>query len=96
MVETLKKRGYKILKRNFHSKFGEIDIIALKDDTISFFEVKYSKNYNPIEKITPAKIAKISRTIDYFFMKFNYNYDYQISAVLVTPKNIEILENITI
>lgn len=33
--------GYKILKKNFHfGRFGEIDIIAEKDDVIVFFEIK--------------------------------------------------------
>ncbi|MCK4454179.1 YraN family protein [Candidatus Parcubacteria bacterium] len=42
----LKKKGYKILDRNFFTrlalgpKTGEIDIIAEKEETISFVEVK--------------------------------------------------------
>ncbi len=32
----LKKQGFEILKRNFHSKFGEIDIIAKKDEILHF------------------------------------------------------------
>ena len=33
-------RGYKILERNYHSRFGEIDIIAKKDGVTEFVEVK--------------------------------------------------------
>ena len=36
----LKKSGYKILKRNYVSKYGEIDIVAYDKGTISFVEVK--------------------------------------------------------
>ncbi len=89
------KNGYKIIKRNFHSKFGEIDIIAKKNKIWSFFEVKYSKNYDPIHRITPAKMHKIIKTIDYFFMINNSDEEYQISAALVTPKGIEIIDNIS-
>lgn len=39
----LKKQGFEILKRNFHSKFGEIDIIAKKDEILHFIEVKLLK-----------------------------------------------------
>ncbi len=39
-VKFLKKEGYKILRRNFIGDDGEIDIIALKDDTVIFIEVK--------------------------------------------------------
>ena len=95
VVNFLIKDGYKIIKRNFHSKFGEIDIIAKKNQILSFFEVKYSKNYNPIYRITPAKMQKIIKTVDYFFMINNSDDDYQISAALVTPKGIEILDNIS-
>lgn len=40
----LKKQGFEILKRNFHSKFGEIDIIAKKDEILHFIEVKFTQN----------------------------------------------------
>ena len=36
----LEAEGMEIIARNYHSKTGEIDIIALKDDTIVFIEVK--------------------------------------------------------
>lgn len=36
----LERSGYKILRRNFRVRGGEIDIIASKDDTIAFVEVK--------------------------------------------------------
>ena len=36
----MEKKGYKILRRNFCVKGGEIDIIAEKDGIIAFTEVK--------------------------------------------------------
>ncbi len=39
-AEFLKKRGYKILDRNYNTRAGEIDIIALHDGTVVFIEVK--------------------------------------------------------
>ena len=43
----LEREGYKILKQNFQSKYGEIDIIALDKNEIVFIEVKTrsSKKY---------------------------------------------------
>ena len=40
----LKKQGYKIIERNYNLPCGEIDIIAKKDKTIVFVEVKYRTN----------------------------------------------------
>ncbi len=39
-AEFLKRQGYKILKRNFRNPFGEVDIIACRDDVVAFIEVK--------------------------------------------------------
>jgi putative endonuclease len=36
----LKKQGFKIIERNYGQKWGEIDIIAIKEDRIYFIEVK--------------------------------------------------------
>jgi len=95
-TEYLLHDGYSILERNFHSRFGEIDIIALKEDILHFFEVKYSKNYDAITRITPNKLQKIIKTIDYYMLKKDINLDYQIDALIVNDKLIEIVENISI
>ncbi len=36
----LEKKGYRILKRNYRVKGGELDIIAEKDGVVAFVEVK--------------------------------------------------------
>jgi len=69
-VKYLLNQGYKILERNFrYSRFGEIDIIAMKDSHISFVEVKSRKNSkfgHPLEAISPQKIEKIIMSMRYF------------------------------
>ncbi len=63
--KLLKKKGYKILKRNYVSKFGEIDIVAYDRGVISFVEVKtrQSENYGPPElAVTKEKRKRIVRT----------------------------------
>jgi putative endonuclease len=62
-------QGAKILKRNFHSKFGEIDIIAKEKDCIIFVEVKTRKNNlygNASEFVTKSKQRKIILTAQYY------------------------------
>jgi putative endonuclease len=61
-----------------------------------FFEVKYSKNYDPIERVTPSKLNKIIKTINFYMYKKNMDLDYQIDVILVNEKTIEILENISL
>ncbi len=68
-VNILQKEGYKIIDRNFHGKFGEIDTIAIKDSTLVFIEVKarWSRKFGlPEEAVTPQKLYKIRRTGEYY------------------------------
>ena len=68
-VDLLHRSGYKIIDRNFHSRFGEIDIIALDKDTLVFVEVKtrWSNKFgNPLEAVTPIKLYRIKKTADYY------------------------------
>jgi putative endonuclease len=68
-VNLLQSKGYKIIDRNFHSKFGEIDIIAEDGQTLVFVEVKArwsAKFGSPEEAVTPQKIWKIKKTADYY------------------------------
>lgn len=39
-ADYLRKQGYKVIERNFRCKAGEIDLIGVKERTISFVEVK--------------------------------------------------------
>ncbi len=42
-AEYLRKNGYKIEAMNYHSRYGEIDVIARKKNIIAFVEVKLRK-----------------------------------------------------
>lgn len=67
----LQIHGYKIITRNFRSKLGEIDIIALDHGVLVFVEVKtrWSKKFGPPEEaVTPWKLRSIIKTGQYFKM----------------------------
>ncbi len=49
-VNYLKRKGFVILETNYWRKWGELDIIAQKDDLIHFVEVK-SVSYETKEKL---------------------------------------------
>jgi len=68
-VKLLQAAGYKIIGRNFHSRFGEIDIIAQDNDTLVFVEVKArweDKFGRPQEAVNTRKINSIMKTGEYF------------------------------
>ena len=81
-VKLLKNKGYKIIDRNFRSKLGEIDIIAIEpskqkgqEETLVFVEVKTRRSYKygkPEEAVTPKKLQSIKKTAKYF-VKINDN-----------------------
>lgn len=60
---------YDIIERNYTSYWGEIDIIAVKDTTLVFVEVKtkIGNRYGaPWEAMTYFKNKKLARTIQYY------------------------------
>jgi len=66
---TLEAAGMSIIARNFRSKRGEIDIIALDGETVVFIEVKAWSAFG-IENLSyslgPKKQGKIIETAKYF------------------------------
>jgi len=52
-AEYLQNKGYKILERNFKRKWGELDIVAQKEKTIIFCEVKTIAKQNEDEPFFP-------------------------------------------
>ncbi len=90
----LEDLGYEIVDRNYYSRFGEIDIIAKKDNTLHFIEVKSGEG-EPIYKITPAKLSKIIKSADIYMQKKHIDLDYCFDAVIVTQQ-IEFIGNITL
>ena len=61
-------KGYKILAWRYKTPFGEIDIIAKKNNFLIFIEVKSTKNKNLNIEIALRKdqINRMFRAINYF------------------------------
>lgn len=93
----LSNLGFKIIERNFYAKkLGEIDIIAKKDSIYHFIEVKSANEYEiAVNNITPSKLSKLKRSIDYYLQIKNLNVSFCIDAIIVVDEEIEFLENIT-
>ena len=69
---ALRKKGYKILERNYRSKMGEIDIIAKDGEYTCFVEVRLRKNNSfgsPADSINEGKQQRIIRTAQLYAME---------------------------
>lgn len=75
-VGYLQKKGYKIIVRNFRTRFGELDIICRKNDTLIFVEVKTKTSGDfgtPEEMFTKSKLAKVKKMADVYLVTNNLN-----------------------
>lgn len=66
----LKASGYRILKRNVRSKFGEIDLVAYDGKTLCFVEVKSAaldgRFLRPEEAVDRQKQRRLSRLASWY------------------------------
>lgn len=93
----LVENSFKIIDRNYHAKkLGEIDIIAIKDNVYHFVEVKSGISFEAVYNITPQKLHKLCRSIDYYIKEKDLDIAYCIDAIIFAGEEIEYLENITL
>jgi len=100
-VAHLKKKGYRILERNYRNLFGEIDIIARHGESLVFVEVKSrrSDRYGgPKFALTSAKRKKISMVaLSYLKSMGNSRVKARFDVVAVgagcDPPRIEVVRN---
>ena len=75
VAQQLQHKGYTICAYNYQKKFGEIDIIAQKDDRVLFVEVKYRRNplFDMGTIITRSKQKKMIAVAKHFMAQQNLN-----------------------
>lgn len=86
----LEKNGYSIVARNYHSSYGEIDIVAQKDEFIVFAEVKLRKRnsrVNGFESVSKSKQKKIIVTSAVYLQ--NFQLDLQPRYDVISVKDFE-------
>jgi len=93
----LQEAGFCIEARNFYARFGELDIVASKDGVLHFIEVKSGRSYEEaLQNLTPKKLARVIKTAQLYQKKHNTAEEFCIDAIIVTPLEIEHLQNITL
>ncbi len=63
-MAELRRRGYRIVERNFRCRLGEIDIVARDGDALVFVEVRSRADGtrgSAEESVNPAKQRRIAR-----------------------------------
>lgn len=79
--EFLEFNNYTILETNIRTKFGEIDIVAKKENILAVVEVKTrrTKSYGlPCEAVSRQKQQHIKGTLVWYLQKISDAYMYEI------------------
>ncbi len=87
VAEYLKNLGYIIVKRNYHDRFGEIDIIAETRTEIVFVEVK-TRSENALvsgfEAVDDFKRNRLRKTGILFLQRLHRNLEPRFDVAQIT------------
>ncbi|MDD3705014.1 MAG: YraN family protein [Clostridiaceae bacterium] len=92
-TEYLSEKGYKVLERNFSCRIGEVDIIAMQEDTVAFIEVKTRSSEKfglPSEAVSLTKQNRIVKTALYYMQRnklLDYMCRFDVIEIIVDPEN---------
>lgn len=88
------RHGYMIVERNYNRKWGEIDVIATSSGKYCFVEVKTvtrdlnvfretADNWRAEDNIHPAKLKRLSRTIQSYLLEKDLDGEWQFDVIVV-------------
>lgn len=99
VADYLTGQGYEILELNWKTKYAEIDVVAQKDKTLYFVEVKYRRTLvagDGFDYITKAKLRHMRRAAESYVLSSGWMGEYILMAASVTGApdglDIEIIE----
>jgi putative endonuclease len=84
--DFLTKRGYLIKDKNYHSRFGEIDIVASREESWYFVEVKTRCNDScglGEEAVTDNKKVKIFKTIQEYIANNEIEDEFYFQVIVI-------------
>jgi len=82
--EYVRANGYKILHTNWRYGKKELDIVALKSNTLIVFEVKTRTNSyweEPKDAVKFRKQKNMVEAADAYVQKYNYNFEVQFDII---------------
>ena len=89
-LDYLQQQGLKLIASNYHSRFGEIDLILRDGDVLVFAEVRLRSSGDfggARASITAAKQAKLIKTAQRYLMQFPRPPACRFDAVLLGAVN---------
>lgn len=99
VTDFLIVNGYEILDRNYLKPYGEIDIIAIKNDIVCFVEVKARKNIKygyPREAVNYHKQQRIIKASQTYLIENNlidYIMRFDVAEVFTESRKINYIKN---
>jgi putative endonuclease len=91
-LQHIMDQGYTLRARNWHTREGEIDIIAADGDTIVFIEVKTrtSREFgSPEDSLTASKRRKLRRTaLEYLLEKQLLDSLWRIDVIAIEASSV--------
>lgn len=94
-AEYLEGLGFKIIELNWNTKYCEIDIVAQKDKTVYFVEVKYrEKSYqgDGFDCITPKKLNQMEFAAKMWLANEKWDGECTLAAIAASPIGFEFVE----
>jgi putative endonuclease len=95
-TKFLKRKGYRIIERNYRTRFGEIDIVARYGGYLVFVEVKSGKSeFFPRTRVDLSKVKKIELAANEYLLERKVKYEaLRIDVIEVSEKGIEHIEGV--
>lgn len=88
--------GFEIVNKNYYTPYGEIDIVAKKDNVLHFIEVKSGRNFNPLLNITERKMSRLCKSILIYLANNNLDSIYSIDVISIQNEEISFISNVSI
>ena len=88
-LKYLKRRGLKLLMRNYSSRYGEIDLIMQDNDTLVFVEVRYRKHDDyggAVGSVDYYKQSRIANTAASYLQAYSWDGPCRFDIVAIQGK----------
>ncbi len=77
-VQHLSRMGYKLVERNYRTRYGEIDLILRDGETLVFVEVKLRRGTgygDPLESVTIRKQTQIRNIAEQYLAEMQPEFE---------------------